>query len=314
MCGVSSQSSVAAGLGVAARASASGCSGAADDAGPVVQQPGGRPRHAARAAEPAGAPPPAGHAGFGAAPQAAELAGDPGALPADPDAVAQAGQHPAAGAAAGAGAGRFQRRGQAPASTGARRETRRQGTRGARTGRRSASSGTGSRPGTQPGAGRAQRVQVRHTVALPPLAARRRAGMLSARVAISCAGVTPKMSHSAASTGSDSRSGVWVTSRQTCTDDSVMPRSASSGSRSAGVEQPGGGHHLPQPPLVADLPFRRHHALRPGRIAAAAVASSARRSVRVRKSEDTHNNGTVRYWNCLNACLITGSWPRSRLD
>ena len=64
----------------------------------------------------------------------------------------------------------------------------------------------------------------------PPLAARRRAGTFSARVAISCAGVTPKMSHSAASTGSDSRSGVWVTSRHTCTDDSVIPRSASSGS------------------------------------------------------------------------------------
>ena len=55
----------------------------------------------------------------------------------------------------------------------------------------------------------------------------------------------------------------------------------------AGVEQPGCGHHLPQPPLVGDLPHGRHHALRPGRIAAAAVASSARRSVRVRKSEDT---------------------------
>ena len=53
------------------------------------------------------------------------------------------------------------------------------------------------------------------------------------------------------------------------------------------VEQPGRGHHLPQPPLVADLPPGRHHALRPGRIAAAAVASSARRNVRVRKPEDT---------------------------
>ena len=67
-----------------------------DGAGPVVQQPGGRPGHGARAAEPAAAPAGPGHAGFGAAPQAGELAGDPGAVPADPHAVAQAGQHPAA--------------------------------------------------------------------------------------------------------------------------------------------------------------------------------------------------------------------------
>jgi hypothetical protein len=54
------------------------------------------------------------------------------------------------------------------------------------------------------------------------------------------------------------------------------------------------------PPLIADLPLRGHKALRPGRIAAAAVASSARRSVRVRKSEDTHSGG-VRYQNCRNS-------------
>ena len=63
-------------------------------------------------------------------------------------------------------------------------------------------------------------------------------GCSRARVAISCAGVTPRMSHSAASTGSDSRSGTWVTSHHTCTDDSVMPRSASSGSRSDALNSP----------------------------------------------------------------------------
>ena len=115
----------------------------------------------------------------------------------------------------------------------------------------------------------------------------RRAGTFSARVAISCAGVTSKMSHNAASTGSDSRSGVWVTSRHTCTDDKRDAPAGQQRLQVAGVEQPGCGHHLPQPPLVGDLPHGRHHALRPGRIAAAAVASSARRSVRVRKSEDT---------------------------
>jgi hypothetical protein len=45
----------------------------------------------------------------------------------------------------------------------------------------------------------------------------------SALVAISSAGVHAKMSHSAASTGRDSRSGVPVTSRQTCTEDSGLP-------------------------------------------------------------------------------------------
>jgi hypothetical protein len=48
----------------------------------------------------------------------------------------------------------------------------------------------------------------------------------------------PKMSHNAASTGSDSRSGIWVASRHTCTDDSVIPRSASSGSRSDALNSP----------------------------------------------------------------------------
>ena len=55
-----------------------------------------------------------------------------------------------------------------------------------------------------------------------------------------------------------------------------------------GVEQAVGGHDFPQPPLVADLPRRRHHRLSfPGARAAVIVASSARRRVRVRKSEDT---------------------------
>ena len=115
-----------------------------DGAGPVIEQPGGRPGHRARAAEPAGAPPPAGHAGFGAAPQAAELAGDAGAVPADRHPVAQAGQQPGR---------RCRSRGRsrpppAPrsgtASTGAPRGTKRPGTRGARTGRTSASSQAGS--------------------------------------------------------------------------------------------------------------------------------------------------------------------------
>jgi hypothetical protein len=139
------------------------------------------------------------------------------------------------------------------------------GTRGARTGRSSASSGRRSRLGSaaaRPGPRR-------------PPRRRRRAGTFSARVAISCAGVTSRMSHSAASTGSDSRSGTWVTSRRTCTDDRVMPRSASSGSRSDALK-PGGGHHLPQPPPVAGLPPRHPCRARPGSPRAACAAPPSR--------------------------------------
>ena len=62
-------------------------------------------------------------------------------------------------------------------------------------------------------------------------------------------GSTSKMSHSAASTGSDSRSGVPVTSRWTWDADSSMPRSANSGDQFGGGEQAVLGHQLPQPPL-----------------------------------------------------------------
>jgi hypothetical protein len=46
------------------------------------------------------------------------------------------------------------------------------------------------------------------------------------------------MSHSAASTASDSRSGVPLTSRCTWDADSPMPRSASSGTSSDAVNMP----------------------------------------------------------------------------
>ncbi|MEV1003031.1 hypothetical protein [Nonomuraea sp. NPDC050202] len=42
----------------------------------------------------------------------------------------------------------------------------------------------------------------------------------------------------AVSTGSDRRSGGWVTRRQTCTQDSLMPRSCRSGSRSVAANMP----------------------------------------------------------------------------
>lgn len=107
----------------------------------------------------------------------------------------------------------------------------------------------------------------------------------SALVAIRSAGVQSKMSQRAARTGSDSRSGVPVTSRWTWESERLMPRSARGGARLAGGEHSSGGHLLAQSPLVADLAF--HRALLAGLSAASMVASSARRRVRVRKSEDT---------------------------
>src|SRR5687767_10186900 len=70
------------------------------------------------------------------------------------------------------------------------------------------------------------RIVAARSTTSPVAAAVLRVGALSALVAISSAGVHPKMSHSAASTGSDNRSGVWVTSLHTWTDDSLIPRSA----------------------------------------------------------------------------------------
>ena len=190
-----------------------------DGAGTVIEQPGGRPGRRARVAEPlarrAGAMP-----ASVAAPQAGEIPGDPGAVPADPHAVAQAGQQPGPAVPQ-------------PGQVAGRRPAPRSGTGG--TGSPSGNEAAGypwcphraqvrffaggSRPGTQLGAGRAQRVQVGDAVLAAAAGRRRlRPGRSRARVAISCAGVTSKMSHSAASTGSDSRSGVWVTSRHTCTD------------------------------------------------------------------------------------------------
>jgi hypothetical protein len=60
----------------------------------------------------------------------------------------------------------------------------------------------------------------------------------SALVTMSSAGVTSSRSHNAARTGSDSRSGVPVTSRWIWEADSVMPRSASSGARWVVVNSP----------------------------------------------------------------------------
>jgi hypothetical protein len=59
-----------------------------------------------------------------------------------------------------------------------------------------------------------------------------------ALVTISSAGVTSRMSHNAASTGRDSRSGVPVTRRCTLEADSVMPRPTSYGTSPAVVNIP----------------------------------------------------------------------------
>ena len=221
----------------------------ADRAGPVVEQPFGGPGDGAGVAEPGQSPAAAGgHAGLGAAAQAAELAGDPGAAAADRGAVAQADQRPVSGAAVGARAGELERGVHAPEAQ-------------VPFGERRGGPGEVPAPGAGPflaGAGhfsgrslaRAGRSAFRSVTppSVLPLAVRRRAGTFSARVAISCAGVTSRMSHSAARTGSDSRSGTWVTSRQTCTDDRVMPRSASSGSRSEALNSPAAARRdLPGP-------------------------------------------------------------------
>lgn len=66
-----------------------------------------------------------------------------------------------------------------------------------------------------------------------------------------------------------------------------------------------GGHHLTQPPLVADLAF--HHVLPRGSNAAARVSFKARRRVRVRKSDDTQVYSDVvlgcscPHWNWTNS-------------
>jgi hypothetical protein len=62
-----------------------------------------------------------------------------------------------------------------------------------------------------------------------PAAAVRHGVTASARGGDQLAGLTSRMSQSATRTGSESRSGTWVTSRQTCTEDSSMPRWASRG-------------------------------------------------------------------------------------
>ena len=62
--------------------------------------------------------------------------------------------------------------------------------------------------------------------------------MFSAQVTISAAGLVSKMSHRAASTGRDSRSGTPETSRCTCEADKSMPRSANSGARSVVANMP----------------------------------------------------------------------------
>src|SRR5450759_3033375 len=75
------------------------------------------------------------------------------------------------------------------------------------------------------------------SAAWPPAAARRGA-VFSAVVRIRSAGVTSKMSHSADSTGRESRSGVPVTRRWTWEADRAIPRSASSGVRSVVLNMP----------------------------------------------------------------------------
>jgi hypothetical protein len=69
-------------------------------------------------------------------------------------------------------------------------------------------------------------------------AAARPGAVFSAVVEMRSAGVTAKMSHSADSTGRDSRSGVPVTRRWTWEADSVMPRSASGGISSVVLNMP----------------------------------------------------------------------------
>src|SRR5581483_11202598 len=65
-----------------------------------------------------------------------------------------------------------------------------------------------------------------------------RSATVCALVATSSAGVHWKMSHSAARTGRDSRSGVVVTRRWTWEGDRSMPRSASSGLNAVVVNMP----------------------------------------------------------------------------
>jgi len=55
---------------------------------------------------------------------------------------------------------------------------------------------------------------------------------LAASISMRSFGAQPKMSHSAARVSIDRRCGGWVTSRNTCSRDKLMPRSASSGTRS----------------------------------------------------------------------------------
>lgn len=70
---------------------------------------------------------------------------------------------------------------------------------------------------------------------------------------ISSAGEQWKTSQSAASTGSEMRSGRCVTSRQVCAADKVMPRSARCGGQIGGVVHGVAGHQLRQPPFPRDL-------------------------------------------------------------
>ena len=86
MCGFASQSSVAAGLAVAARAAASGFSGGltepvpSSSSRPAVQATAHGPHSRVSHRRPSD-----GHAGLGAAAQAGKVAGDAGAVPADRD-------------------------------------------------------------------------------------------------------------------------------------------------------------------------------------------------------------------------------------
>ena len=104
------------------------------------------------------------------------------------------------------------------------------------------------------------------------------------------------MSHSAASTGSDSRPGVPETRRWTCEADRSTPRSRSSGTSSLAVKTPLLGHHLAQPPPVADLAF--HACLRARDCSAAATVGvqvpAARPGAEVRRHAGVDGSGAGR--------------------
>jgi hypothetical protein len=126
------------------------------------------------------------------------------------------------------------------------------------------------------------RTAARSATSGAPAAAALPGATLPALVAIRLSGVTSRMSHKAASTASDSRSGgaadqpVHLGRRQ---PDPALGQQWHQFGRG---EHAPGRHLLPQPPLVADLPPLPHRCPPAVPAAPAIVWSSAVRRVRVR--------------------------------